>query len=161
MSENRFPDTDFSDITSSEDVLDVIQDTMDTFLGTAGVHRVYAEPITHEETVIIPASEVIVGMGFGVGYGSGSGQRLGEDEEENEEDESGDFAGGGGGGGGGGRTFSRPVAVVVASPRGVRVEPVVDVTKIGLAFLTAAGFMAASLMRMLNPQKGLKELKGK
>jgi uncharacterized spore protein YtfJ len=57
-------------------------------------------------------------------------------------------SGGGGGGGGGGRVFSRPVAVVVASPEGVRVEPVLDVTKIALAALTAGGFMLATLARM-------------
>jgi uncharacterized spore protein YtfJ len=56
------------------------------------------------------------------------------------------------GGGGGGRVFSRPVAVIIAAPEGVRVEPVVDVTKIGLAALTAAGFMFGMWMRMTRPR---------
>ena len=50
--------------------------------------------------------------------------------------------------GGGGRTFSRPVAVVIVGPEGVRVEPVMDVTKVALAALTAFGFMFSMLGRM-------------
>lgn len=113
----------------------VVEDTLDKFIATADVEVVYGEPIQHGETVIVPTAEVLAGLGFGLGYGSGSS----EDEGS---------TGRGGGGGGGGRVLSRPVAVVVASPEGVRVEPVVDVTKIGLAALTAAGFMFGMLMRM-------------
>jgi uncharacterized spore protein YtfJ len=58
-------------------------------------------------------------------------------------------SGGGGGGGGGGRVLSRPVAIIIASPDNVRVEPVVDVTKISLAALTAGGFILGMLLRML------------
>jgi uncharacterized spore protein YtfJ len=46
-----------------------------------------------------------------------------------------DEAGGGGLGGGGG-SHGRPVAVIVIGPNGVRVRPVVDVTKIGIAAVT-------------------------
>jgi uncharacterized spore protein YtfJ len=52
------------------------------------------------------------------------------------------------GGGGGGNIFSRPVAVIVAGPEGVRVTPVFDTTKIILAGLTALGFMFSTLLRM-------------
>jgi hypothetical protein len=45
------------------------------------------------------------------------------------------------------------VAVVIASPEGVRVEPVVDPTKIALAALTAAGFMLGMFFRMSNPRR--------
>jgi hypothetical protein len=54
--------------------------------------------------------------------------------------------------------FSRPVAVIIASPEGVRVEPVVDVTKIALAALTAAGFMVGMLLRMNRPRKNMPNL---
>ena len=50
--------------------------------------------------------------------------------------------------------LSRPVAVIIAAPEGVRVEPVVDATKIGLAALTAAGFMFGMWMRMARPRRG-------
>ena len=46
--------------------------------------------------------------------------------------------------------LSRPVAAIVISPAGVRVEPIVDVTKIVLATFTTLGFMVAMLTRMRN-----------
>ena len=118
----------------------VIADTMETFLETADVKRVYGNPIRRGDHTIIPTAEVLAGVGFGVGFGSGEGP-MDEDPENISQ-------GMGGGGGGGGRTFSRPVAVIITGPDGVRVEPVIDVTKIGLAALTAAGFMMTTLMRI-------------
>ncbi len=111
------------------------QKTMDTFLSKADVKAVYGAPIQKDDSVIIPAAEILATAGFGGG-------------EAKDADEKG---GGGSGTGGGGRVFSRPVAVIIATPNGVRVEPVLDVTKIGLAALTAAGFMLATLMRMRYP----------
>lgn len=124
-----------------------LENTLEKFLDTASVERVYAEPVQHGDTLIIPAAEVLTGLGFGVGYGSGSG---GDEENVGE--------GSGGGGGGGGRTLSRPVAVIVASPEGVRVQEVVDPTKIALAALTATGFMFGMLMRMVKPKRALKDM---
>jgi uncharacterized spore protein YtfJ len=85
---------------------------------------------------------VVVFSGFG--YGSGSGQGLMEGSEEAAE-------GSGEGGGGGGKTLSRPVAVVIATPDGVWVEPVYDLTKVYMAAITAAGFMLAMLVRLSRP----------
>ena len=56
--------------------------------------------------------------------------------------------GGGGGGGGGGFSVGRPIAVVSISAEGVQVKPVVDVTKLGIAALTAFGAMALMWSRM-------------
>jgi uncharacterized spore protein YtfJ len=125
--------------------VEAVQETLELFLETASVDRVYGEPIVHGDTVIIPSAEVLVGLGFGAGYGFGQG----------ETEESGSTpGGGGGGGGGGGRILTRPVAVVVASPEGVRVQEVVDPTKIALAALTAAGFMIGMMARMMRPGRG-------
>lgn len=121
--------------------IDIVQETMDKFLDAAKVTAVYGRPIKNGDTLIIPTAEVISGMGFGIGFGTGSSS------DDNEE--TGPSAGAGGGGGGGGRVLSRPVAVVIASPEGVRVEPVVDTTKIALAALTAGGFMMGMLVRMM------------
>lgn len=115
-----------------------VHQTMEQFFDTAGVDRVYGEPLEYGDTVVIPAAEVLTAMGFGVGAGSGQSDM---DEAQS--------SGGGGGGGGGGRTLSRPVAVIIASPTGIRVEPVVDPTKIALAAITASGFMLATMLRML------------
>lgn len=121
----------------------VIQETMDRFLETASVEAVYAEPVAHSDTLMVPAAEVLCGMGFGAGHGYG---RSGHAEDKDQA--------AGGGGGGGGHTFSRPVAVIVASPQGVRVEPIIDITKLGLAALTAAGFMLSVLARMSKQSSG-------
>ena len=128
----------------SAQAIDTVQSTLERFLDTADVKHVYGEPIQHGDTVVIPTAEVLTGLGFGAGSGFGTGQE-GE--------------GSGGGGGGGGRTFSRPVAVVVVSPEGVRVQEVVDPTKIALAAITAGGFMVGMLMRLISPKRAMKELK--
>lgn len=95
---------------------------------------VYSEPVTAGEYTLITASEVTVTMAFGYGAGGGSST------EENEGPPTVD-GGSGGGGGGGGFALGRPVAVISVGPQGVHVEPVVDVTKLGLAFITALGGM--------------------
>ena len=117
--------------------VDTIQTTMDKFLSAASVEAVYGPPIREGETIVIPTAEVLSVAGFGLGAGSGP---QGPGDGEN--------TGNGSGGGGGGRVLSRPVAAIVISPAGVRVEPVVDVTKIALAVFTTLGFMTAMMARM-------------
>jgi len=126
--------------------LEMYQNTIEEFLAAADVRVVYGEPIVHDDTMIIPTAEVLCGLGFGVGSGSGTSS----DEKPDKPSQ-----GSGSGGGGGGRILSRPVAVIVASPEGVRVEPVVDITKIGLAALTALGFMVGMMFRMSSRRHAL------
>ena len=121
--------------------LEQVEHTLDRFLQVADVDQVFGEPIRQGDTTIILAAEVITGMGFGFGFGRGSDS---SSEPEHE--------GGGGGGGGGGSVLTRPVAVIVASPQGVRVEPVIDFTKVALAALTAGGFMLATWLGMARPK---------
>jgi uncharacterized spore protein YtfJ len=71
------------------------------------------------ETVVIPAATIQFGGGFGFGFGM---------QQDNN----------GAGGGGGGWNDGRPVAVIEAGPGGVRVRPVVDVTRVGLTLVAAA-----------------------
>jgi uncharacterized spore protein YtfJ len=165
MTEGPIPTPSQTYYTDPALAVTAIQDTMEIFIETANVNSVYGEPTLHGDTLIIPAAEVLAAIGFGAGFGGGIGSNgIDEetnDEENNEKSNSGSGSGGGGGGGGGGRTFARPVAVIIASSDGVRVEPVVDVTKIALAMFTAAGFMAAMALRMLSPKHALKELSRK
>ncbi len=139
-----------------EDAMDIIQDTLGEFLQSASVEAVYGTPIQDGDTLIIPAAEVLTVMGFGVGSGRGTGFSKETDSEEEQSDEVSE--GSGSGGGGGGRVLARPAAVIISTPEGVRVEPVVDVTKLGLAALTAAGFMVGMLLRMMNPRNALKDI---
>jgi uncharacterized spore protein YtfJ len=127
---------------NSDVAIATVQETMEKFLDAAHVDVVYGKPIEHGDTLIIPTAEVLSAAGFGAGYGSGP------ISNEEGDIENGGY-GGGGGGGGGGRVLSRPVAVVVASPEGVQVQEVVDVTKIALAALTAAGFMIGMMTKMM------------
>jgi uncharacterized spore protein YtfJ len=119
---------DFSTIPSENTAIATIAKLFDVY--QPGV--VFSEPQTVGDTTVITASEVYVGMGLGFGGGSG--------------DEKGVNAGGGGGGGG---SAGRPVAAIVIGPKGVQVEPIVDVTKIAIAFFTTLGamFMAWRAMR--------------
>lgn len=100
---------------------------------------VYSQPVTAGEYTVITASEVTAG--FGAGYGGGGGF-------DPEDDETGQSGGVGGGGGGGGTTMVRPVAAISIGPNGVKVEPIVDPTKIVVAMATAVGAMFMALGRM-------------
>ena len=97
---------------------------------------IFSEPTTVGDNTVITAAEVHVAMGLGFGHGSG-----GKGENEGE----------GGGGGGGGASAGRPVAAIIIGSKGVQVEPIVDVTKIALAFFTTIGamFMAWRAMRRI------------
>jgi len=134
----------FDVTTSLPKSMDLVSDTMNKFLAAANVNAVYGEPIQSGDSLIIPTAEVLSGLGFGMGVG------VGNNAAKDEEGKPAQSSGGGGGGGGGGRVLSRPVAVIIASPQGVRVEPVVDVTKVALAALTAGGFILGMLLRMLH-----------
>lgn len=112
---------------------------------------VFSEPVTVGDHSVITAAEVKVGAGFGYGSGGGTGPSSAEAEAEDEQVGAG--AGFGGGGGGGGVSGGRPVAVIDIGPSGVRVEPVVDVTKISLALFTTLGSMLLMLGRMRRPSK--------
>lgn len=107
---------------------------------------VFGEPVSVGDHTVITASEIKVGAGFGYGGGGGSGPSEPGGAAGTEGGEAG--AGFGGGGGGGGVSGGRPVAAISVGPDGVRVEPVLDVTKIALAALTTLGAMFMLFSRM-------------
>ncbi len=119
------------------------QEWMGKLLAAAQPGAVFGEPVTSGSYTIITASEVGAGGGFGYGIGGVSPATThGETPGEKREDS------GGGGIGGGGGSAGRPVAAIIIGPEGVRIEPVVDVTKIALAVFTTAGAMLMMLGRM-------------
>ncbi len=134
------------------------KELMEKLMAVAQPGAVYSEPYTSGDYTVITASEVVVGMGFGFGIGGGSGPQEAEGESavfgRADEGQGQEFSGAGGGGGGGGFSQGRPVAIISISSQGVRVEPVRDVTKIALAFITAAGAMMLMLGRMLKASRG-------
>ena len=134
------------------DVKETLSETLDRLSKAARPEAVFAKPQTIGERTLITTSEVFLGLGMGMGVGYGSGGQA-ESEAEAEEPaaegtpEKG-FGGGGGGGGGGGAN-ARPVAVIVVEPDEVRVEPIVDVTKIGIAAATAWAAVFIQVLRLL------------
>jgi uncharacterized spore protein YtfJ len=99
---------------------------------------VYGQPVGSERYTVITAAEVTSGGGFGMGMGLGPPSRpVGRAptaEAARPEDRQ---TGGAGGLGGGGGSMGRPVAIIAIGPDGVTIKPVVDVTKVALAGLTA------------------------
>jgi uncharacterized spore protein YtfJ len=107
----------------------------------ASPEAVFGKPIQQGETTVITANTVNIGLGYGLG-----GFVLGRNEVEKlERDEV------NGGGGGGGASSARPVAVISIRPEGVEVKPVIDVTQIGLALISAIGalFIASKKIKKM------------
>ena len=101
---------------------------------TARPNAAFSEPLKSGDYTVIMASEVYVGLGAGFGGG------VGQDNDG--------ASGGGTGGGGGGGAGARPVAMIEIGPAGARVEPIVDPTKIAIAFLTTFGAVFVALSRI-------------
>lgn len=127
-------------------------DLVGRLLAVAEPGAVYGPPISSGDRTVILASEL--SMSLGAGYGGSASLKpanaaTGDNAEMAARSEAGAAIERGGGGGGGGFAAGRPVAAVVIEPGGVRVEPVVDVTKLGIAFFTTlmAMFLAWSRMR--------------
>ena len=120
--------------------IEVVNDRLEQFIDRADVSAVYGKAIRQGDTYLIPTAEIITAMGFGIGEGGAGG------EADPEKPSNGGEASGGGGGGGG-TSQARPVAVIVAGPQGVHVQPIYDWTKIYLAALTTFGFMIATLAK--------------
>ena len=106
-------------------LVDPTERALSQLVTTARADAVFGQPVVSGDTTVITCSEIAIGMGMG----SGSGPV----------DEKGNPTGGGSGGGGGAR--GRPVAAIVITKEGVRVEPIFDLTKIVLASLTTGAFI--------------------
>jgi uncharacterized spore protein YtfJ len=139
-------------------------DLLEKLIATARPTAVFGQPVTGGDYTVINVAEVSCGMGVGFGGGGGTGA---DDEDQGikgrhdavaptEGDEGlksrhdilPPTGGYGIGGGGGGFSTARPVAAISIGPDGVHIEPVVDVTKIGLAFFTTLGAMALMFSNM-------------
>ena len=133
------------------------QQILEKFVETARPSSVFAPPLTAGEYTVITASEVYAGLGIGFGGGGGSGPADAEEpagdqppaEQPAADEDLPPGSGVGYGGGGGGVTLGRPVAAITIGPDGVRVEPIVDATKIAIALFTTIGAMALMFSRMV------------
>jgi len=92
---------------------DRIPESLDRVAGRVTAADVFGPVIELGERKVLTAAAVERAGGFGFGGGGGSD--------------------GGGGGGGGGTAWGRPVAVIEVGPSGVKVTPVLDFTRLGIA----------------------------
>lgn len=122
-------------LTAPTEQPDAVRQTLGRFLETLSTVGVFGTPVVREDLTVIPCAEMIMGMGMGQGSGTGVAS-----------DGAGQSVGSGAGGGGGG--MSRPVAAIVIARGQVRVEPIVDATKVALAGITMFAFVGATLLRM-------------
>ncbi len=116
--------------------IDEMVHSLSTIPEEAGASACFGAPIERDGHTVIPVARVAFGYGAGFGRGTGTGPRHhGNGAEGSEEG-----AGEGGGGGGGGS--STPVAIIDISPTEVRIEPIVDSTRISVGGMVLAGWMA-------------------
>ncbi len=127
----------------SQDVGELSNLMADKIFAAAQPGAVFSAPVVSGPYTIITASEVAAAGGFG--FGSGSGPTDAPDESS-ATGQARQFAGGGGGGGGGGSS-GRPIAAIVVGPDGVKIQPIVDPTKIALAAIGAWLSIALLLVR--------------
>lgn len=91
-----------------EDVENLVKTTLGEIEKVLSTKTVVGEPLTVEGTTLVP----LISAGFGFGAGGGSGK--GEAKQKGE----------GSGGGTGGGAWVKPVAVVIVSKEGVKIEPI-------------------------------------
>lgn len=125
----------FRELGSTDEAIDLVGRLFEV----AGPETVFSDPVEAGDFILITASEAMVSLG--AGYGGGGGY----DPGTGAEDAGQATYGSGGGGGGGGLAMSRPVAAITVGPGGATVEPIIDQTKLGIAFLTTFAAMVISL----------------
>jgi uncharacterized spore protein YtfJ len=92
-----------------ENVESLVKTTLGEIEKVLSTKTVVGEPLTIQGTTLIP----LISAGFGFGAGGGSGK--GEAKQKGE----------GSGGGTGGGAYVKPVAVVIVTKEGVKVEPII------------------------------------
>ena len=112
--------------------VDPTEQALSKLVITASADAVFGEPVVNGRYYSHSLFRGCLGMGMGSGGGP--------------VDENGNPTGSGSGGGGGAR--GRPVAAIVITQDGVRVEPILDITKIVLASLTTGAFILLWIGRL-------------
>ena len=92
-----------------EYVENLVKTTLGEIEKVLSTKTVVGEPLTIDGITLIP----LISAGFGFGAGGGSGK--GENKQKGE----------GTGGGTGGGAYVKPVAVVIVSKEGVKIEPII------------------------------------
>ena len=115
-------------------VTQTVDQSLDRLSQALHQNVVFGAPIERGETIVIPCAEVAIGMGLGGGTGTSPNK-----------DQTTKSTGEGAGGGGGGR--ARPVAAIIITGGKVRIEPIIDATRIALAGIALSTFTVFTLWR--------------
>jgi uncharacterized spore protein YtfJ len=116
--------------------VDKMNETISKFVSASKVGEVYSEPRREGNVTVISCSEVSSWMFFGMGFGLGGAPTTKKNGQ-------------GGGHAGGGNTYARPVAAIEVTSTGVRVKPIIDITKIGLAAVASWGVAMTMIFRWM------------
>ena len=132
---------------------------LEKLLAAAQPGAVFSEPVACGSNTLILVSEVAAGGGFGSGLGFGPTPPAAKKSvsEEAHKAQNGQEASGGGGFGGGGGSRGRPVAVIIAGPEKVTVQPVVDITRIALMGIGAWITMLTVVRKLPRGKPGKRE----
>lgn len=152
MTEAREPEEAgrFEEQGSSVDEIEAVRVAgrmMDDLMRPGRVDAAFGQPQTIGDRTIIPVARVGSGGGFGVGLG---GEPVSQGRN---------VIGSGGGGGGG--AMANPMAVIVVTPEEVRVQPIIDVTQLGLAALASFAFSFFWIVRLVRGIRGVQEAEAK
>jgi len=96
---------------------DAVTTVVGTIRDSAGVERVYGEPIERDDRTVVPVARVAYGFGGGFGEGSSSGVN-GDSEDAPAEH--------GSGGGGGGGVVAKPIGALEITDENTRFVRVDD-----------------------------------
>jgi uncharacterized spore protein YtfJ len=117
-----------------------IEETLDRL----SIRAAFGEPVQQGEVTIIPVAQINLGFGFGHGSGGKAEPADGPTPPE----ATGDTAapGGAGGGGGGG---ARPLGYIQFDTNGAHFEPILDITRMGMAGILMVGWAVFWFARAL------------
>lgn len=145
---------------TKEGELDYNLKVLDSIFAAAKPGAVFSAPVVSGNYTVITASEISTGGGFGSGKGFGPVPAKGnpttnpsQESPASEADQAANTMSGGGGMGGGGGASGRPLAVIMIGPDGVKVQPIVDPTKIMLAAFTVFGTIFVTMLKMRRAAK--------
>jgi uncharacterized spore protein YtfJ len=126
--------------------VDDAKEFLQKIVNIAKPDHVFSAPVTAGDKTVITASETFAALGFG--YGSGGSESENISAEPGEDANAAHKVDSGGGGGGGGTILNRPVAAIAVGPDGIEVQPIIDPTKIVIAFFTAMITILTFMSRM-------------
>lgn len=116
-----------------ETPIDEMIHRLSTIPEESGASACFGAPVERDGHTIIPVARVA--FGYGAGFGRGIAKHGGDLAEARGEANEGEGGGGGGGG------SSTPVAIIDMSAADVRIEPILDQTRISVAGMVLGGWM--------------------